>query len=94
MLYYIQYICNSPITWSSLKLLKLEPAVAKKVQNGMGWLGFVTNLKSEPGSARARKKVGYPSSAQLGLQSKLNIDADLGSCLGFSARFGSGSDIN
>ena len=64
--------------------LKLEPAWAAKGRAGLAQLGLVTNLKSEPGLARAWKQVGYPSFSWVGLGRKWD----------FQARLGSGSGIN
>ena len=61
---------------------RLRPAQTKKLERA--WLGLVTNFKCKPGSAWARKQLGYPSSAQLGLGRKWD----------FRARIGLGSNIN
>ena len=69
-------------TWR--KLAKTWGSSSQKVQAGLARLRSVTNSKSEPGSARAWKQVGYLSWARLGLGNKLDSQATLGS----------GSDIN
>ena len=61
---------------------KLTKAWAKQFE--LTWLGSLTILKSEPGSAWAQKQVGYQSWAWLGFRRKQD----------FRARLGLASDIN